>query len=113
MINDTKFPKYFRVDAIKMTCYILNRIVITPILNKTLYKLYKRKPIVSHFHAFGCKCLVLNNGKYNIGKFDVKVHERIFLVYSSFSKACRIFIKHILIIDEFVQVFPLHTFWKT
>ncbi|XP_050908932.1 uncharacterized protein LOC127122675 [Lathyrus oleraceus] len=47
-----------------------------PILKKTPYELFKgRKPNVSHFHIFGCKCFTLNNDKDNLGKFDEKSDE--------------------------------------
>lgn len=57
MTNETSQPKYFWVDAISTTCYVLNRILIRPMLNKTPYELLKgRKPNLSHLHVFGCKC---------------------------------------------------------
>ena len=75
--------KYFWADAISTTCYVLNRIFIRPILNKTPYELLRgRKPNVSHLHVFGCKCFILNNGRDNLGKFDAKADEGIFLRYS-------------------------------
>src|ERR1044072_8308269 len=57
-----------------------------PILKKTPYEIYKgRKPNISHLHVFGCKCFVHNNGKDNLGKFDAKSDEGIFLGYSKLS----------------------------
>ena len=53
-----------------------------PILKKTPYELFNgRKPNISHLHVFGCKFFVLNNGKENLGKFDAKSDEGIFLGY--------------------------------
>src|SRR4051812_39733909 len=105
MLNEGNLPKYFWTDAISTTCYVLNRILIRPILNKTPYELLKgRKPNVSHLHVFGCKCFVLNNGKDNLGKFDPKADEGIFLGYSQSSKAYRIYKKRILIVEESVHV---------
>lgn len=61
---------------------------------KTPYELFKgRKRNISHFHIFGCKCFVLNNEKDNLGKFDEKSDEVIFLGYSLTSKAYRIYNK--------------------
>lgn len=37
-----------------------------------------------------CKCFILNDRKDNLGKFDAKVDEGIFLGYSNSSKAFRI-----------------------
>ena len=105
MINENGLPKYFWADAINTACYVLNRILIRPILSKTSYELLKgRKPNVSHLHIFGCKCFVLNNGKENLGKFDSKADEGIFLGYSQSSKAYRVYNKRLLIVEEFVHV---------
>jgi len=64
MLNETELPKYFWADVVSTTCYVLNRVLIRPILKKTPYELFKgRKPNVSHLKVFGCKCFILNNGK--------------------------------------------------
>ena len=105
MLNDTNLPKYFWVEAINIACYIMNRALIWPILKKTPYELYKgRKPNISHLHVFGCKCFVLNNGKDNLGKFDAKSDEGIFLGYSLHSKAFRIYNKRTMVIEESIHV---------
>jgi len=83
----------------------MNIALIRPVLKKTPYELYKgRKPNISHLHVFGCKCFVLNNGKYKLGKFDAKSDEGIFLGYSSNNKAFRIYNKRTIIIEEFIHV---------
>ena len=83
----------------------MNRTLIRPILKKTPYELYNgRKPNISHLHVFGCKCLVLNNNKDNLGKFDAKSDEGIFLGYSLHSKAFRIYNKRTMIIEESIHV---------
>jgi len=83
LLNATDLPKYLWADAVSTTCYVLNRLVIRPILKKTLYKLLKgRKPNIFHLKVFGCKCFILNNRKNNLGKFDPKAYEGIFLGYS-------------------------------
>ena len=62
MLNENNFLKYFWVDAISTTCYVLNRVLIKPILKLTPYELFKgRKPIISHLKIFGCKWFILNN----------------------------------------------------
>ena len=59
LLNDTKLPKYFWADTIHTICYTLNIVLITPILKKAPYELYKgRKPNISHLRFFGCKCFV-------------------------------------------------------
>ncbi|KAG5524024.1 hypothetical protein RHGRI_030883 [Rhododendron griersonianum] len=79
--------------------------MIRPILNKTPYELWKgRKPNISHFRAFGCKCFVHNNDKDDLGKFDARSDEGIFVGYSTSSKAYRVFNKRTLVVKESVHV---------
>ena len=105
MLNEANIPKYFWADAVSTACYVMNRIIIRPILKKTPYELYKgRKPNISHLHVFGCKCFILNNGKDNLGKFDAKADEGIFLGYSLTSKAFRVYNKRIMTMEESIHV---------
>ena len=105
MLNETNLPKYLWADAVSTACYVSNRVLIRPILKKTPYELYKgRKPNISHLHVFGCKCFVHNNGKDNLGKFDSKSDEGIFLGYSLSSKAYRVFNKRTLVVEESMHV---------
>ena len=79
--------------------------MIHPILKKTPYELWNdRKPNISYFRAFGCVCFVHNNGKDNLGKFDSKANEAIFLGYSTTSKAYHVFNKRTLVVEESVHV---------
>ena len=105
LLNDSSLLKYFWPDAVNTACYVLNRVLVRPILKKTPYELYKgRKPNISHFKVFGCKCFVLNNDKDNIGKFDAKVDDDIFIGYSSHSHAYRIYNKCTMTVEESVHV---------
>ena len=64
MLNEYNVAKYFWADVASTTCYVLNRMLIKPILKITPYELFKgRKPNVAHLKIFGCTCFVLNNGK--------------------------------------------------
>jgi len=83
----------------------MNGVLIRPILKKTPYELFNgRKPNISHLRVFGCSCYVLNNGKENLGKFDEKDDHGIFIGYSINSHACRIYIKSLITVEEFVHV---------
>lgn len=105
MLCENGLPRYFWVEAVNTTCYVVNRAMIKPILKKTPYELLKgRKPNISHLRAFGFKCFVLNNNKDNLGKFDVKSNEAVFLSYSNSSKAYRVFNKRILLVKESVHI---------
>ena len=106
ILNESPLPKSFLSNVVNTTCYIMNRTLIRPILNKTPYELYfGRKPNISHFHIFGCKCYVHNNGKDNFDKFDSKSDKALFNRYFAFRKAFHVFIKRILKIKESIHVF--------
>ena len=88
ILDESPLLKFFWADAINAICYILNRALIRHILKKTLYELYfERKPNISHFHIFGCRCFVHNNGKDDLRKIDAKVDDVLFIEYSSTSEA--------------------------
>ncbi|XP_043692925.1 uncharacterized protein LOC122643365, partial [Telopea speciosissima] len=104
MINEYSLPKYFWAEAVNTACYVLNRVLIRPILLKTPYELYHNKlPKVDYFKVFGCICYILNT-KDNLGKFDAKADDGIFLGYSSNSRAYRVFNKKSLIIEESMNI---------
>ncbi|GAV63259.1 hypothetical protein CFOL_v3_06779, partial [Cephalotus follicularis] len=105
MLCENNLPKYLWAEAVNTACYIINRVMIRSILKKTPYEIFNdRKPNVSHLRPFGCKVFILNNGKDNLGKFDAKSDEGIFLDYSLNSKAYRVFNKRTLIIEESIHV---------
>jgi len=110
MLCEGNLPKYFWVETVNTACYILNRVLIGPILKKTPYELWNdKKPNISYFHVFGCKYFVHNNGKDNLGKFDSKADDAIFLGYSLHSKAYRVFNKRTLTIEESIHVVFIET----
>jgi len=105
MLSKSSLPKYFWADAVNTSCYVMNRVLIRPILKKTPYELFNgRKLNISHLRVFGCSCFVLNNGKENLGKFDEKVDLGIFIGYSLNSYAYRIYNKRLMAIEESVHV---------
>jgi hypothetical protein len=58
--------------------------------HKTAYELLTgKKPNVSYFRVFGCKCFILNK-KPEISKFASKVDEVIFLGYASNTHGYRV-----------------------
>lgn len=92
-------------EAISAECYVINRFMTHPILEKTPYELLKgRKPNISHLRTFGCRCYIYNNGKNNLGKFDARSDEGIFLGYSSHSKAFGVLNKRTKCVEESVDV---------
>ena len=76
MLNETLLLKYFWVDAVNTTSYILNRVLIRLILKKTTYELFKgRRFVLESSKGFCCKCFILNNGKEKLGKIYSKIDE--------------------------------------
>ena len=48
MLNENNLPKYFRAEVVNTSCYVLNRVLLRPILKKTPYELWKnKKPNIS------------------------------------------------------------------
>ena len=73
---------------------------------ETAYELLRRrKPNISHLRSFGCKCFVHNNSNDNLGKFDARSDDEIFLGYSLYSRAYRVFNKRLLKIEKSIHVF--------
>ncbi|KAJ9556623.1 LOW QUALITY PROTEIN: hypothetical protein OSB04_011237 [Centaurea solstitialis] len=74
-------------------CYTQNRTLIVKQTGKTAYEMVEqRKPNIDYFRVFGCKCYVLND-RDDLGKFEPKSDESIFIGYSHNSKAYRVFNK--------------------
>ena len=74
-------------------------------MKKTPYELFKgRRPVLSHIKVFGCKCFILNNGKENLGKFDGKADEGVFLGYDIQSHAYMVYNKRLMTVEESMHV---------
>ena len=80
-------------------------VLIRPILKKNPYKLYiGRKPNISHIKVFVCNCFISNNVKENLGKFNAKAYEGIFLKYSLNNHAYRVYNKKFMIVEEYMHI---------
>ena len=105
MLAENHLPSYFWAEVVSTACYVANRVLVRPQLKKTPYELLKeRKPNITFFRAFGCKCYILVNGKEDLGKFDSRSDEGIFLGYSERSKAYWVFNKRTLVVEESIHV---------
>jgi hypothetical protein len=62
-----------------------------------------RKPNISYFRVFGCKCYILKKGT-RLSKFQSKCDEGFLLGYSSCSKAYRVYNKTHGIVEEAYDV---------
>ncbi|GJX81832.1 retrovirus-related pol polyprotein from transposon TNT 1-94 [Tanacetum coccineum] len=104
MFNEQSLPQKFWCNAIDTSTYILNRILIRVILEKTPYKILRgMKPTLDYFRVFGSKCFILNTKDY-LTKFDPKSYKGVFLGYSQNSKAYIILNKHAMKIKESLNV---------
>lgn len=104
MLNDSNLPGNFWAEEVFTARYILNRILIRPLTNKTSYELfYKKKPKVSYFKIFGSKYFIFNT-KDNLDKFDAKYDKGIFVGYSNKSIAYRVFNTRTNTIEETLHV---------
>jgi len=105
ILSESSLPKYFWADVVSTSCYVMNRVLIRPILKKTPYELFNgRKTNISHLRVFGCSSFVLNNGKENLGKFDEKADKGIFIGYPSSSHGYRVYNKRLMIVEESIHV---------
>ena len=73
-------------------------------MKKTTYEIWNgKKPKVKYFRVFRSKCYILNDQE-NLGKFDAKSDEGIFLSYSTTSRAYRVFNKRTKTVMESINV---------
>ncbi|KAJ9561595.1 hypothetical protein OSB04_006755 [Centaurea solstitialis] len=93
MMAHSCVPQSFWAEAVSTACYTQNRTLIVKRTGKTAYEMVEqRKPNIDYFRVFGCKCYVLNDPD-DLGKFEPKSDESIFIGYSHNSKAYRVFNK--------------------
>ena len=91
-------------EAVNIACHTVNRVYFRLGTKKTPYELWKRrKPNVKYFRIFGSTCFILKN-RENVGKFDSRSDEGIFLGYSSIGKAYRVYNKRTMKVMGTVNV---------
>ena len=104
MLHNKDVARNLWAEAINTTCHTVNKVYIRPGTKKTPYKLWKgRKPNVKYFRIFGSTCFILKD-KENVGKFDSRNDEGIFLGYSFTSKAYWVYNKRTKKVMETVIV---------
>ena len=82
MIAESSMNEAYWAEAVNTACYTQNRAMINKAHDKTPFEIYKgKRPNISHFRIFGCKCFVLNNGKDQLRAFQAKSDEGVFLGY--------------------------------
>ena len=105
MLEDSKFSTYFWDKAINTTSYTQNISIVNQAQGKIPYQLMNNKnPTLYFLHVFGCKCFVLRNQGENLGKFEVKVDEAIFVGYAIAKKSYIVYNIRLNIVMESVHV---------
>jgi hypothetical protein len=90
MLDEHRTPMRFWANAISTACYISNWIFLRSILHLTPFELrFGRKPSVSHFRPFGCKCFVLKCS--NLDKFESHSFGGILLGYTPHGRSYRVY----------------------
>ena len=104
VLYNKDLAKNFRGEVVNTACHTVNRVYFRPGTKKTPYELWKgRKPNVKYFRIFGSTCFILKD-RENVGKFDLRSDEGIFLGYSSTSKAYRVYNKRTMKVMKTVTV---------
>nr|GFC59232.1 retrovirus-related Pol polyprotein from transposon TNT 1-94 [Tanacetum cinerariifolium] len=104
MLSTAKVPLFFWAEAVATTCFTQNRSLVIPRHEKTPYHIINdQKPSVKFFHIFGSTCYIVRDGE-NIDKMKEKGDACIFVVYSTQSRAYRVFNKRTRIIMESIHV---------
>ncbi|KAJ9566973.1 hypothetical protein OSB04_002939 [Centaurea solstitialis] len=104
MMAHSGVPKSFWAEAVATACYTQNRTLIVKRIGKTAYEMIEKcRSDIKHLRVFGCKCYILND-RDDLGKFDPKADESIFIGYSPHSKAYRVYNKRSQTILESTNV---------
>jgi hypothetical protein len=89
MLNEEKLSIGYWREVVSTSVYILSRGQLRINSNKTPYELwFGRAPSVKYFKVFGSKCYIKMIDE-NLGQFDARSDEGIFLGYASTKKAYR------------------------
>ncbi len=104
MMKENDISQGFWVEAIHTAVHILNKAHLRPKSDKTPYHLWFGRPAtIKHFKVFGIKCYIKNNDK-NLGKYDDRADEGIFLGYPANSKGYRCYNKRLLRMVDCIDV---------
>ena len=86
MLKEAKLHDSYWREAVYTTVYVQNRGQLRVNSHKTPYELWFGRPVsVKYFRVFGSKCYIKREDD-NLGKFEYRTNEGIFLGYSSTKK---------------------------
>jgi hypothetical protein len=104
MIDEYNAPERFWDEAVNTACYASNRLFPHRLLEKTPYELLNgKKPDVSFFRVFGCKCYIYKK-RHHLEKFQRHCDIGFLLGNSSKSKAYRVFNHATGVVEETYDV---------
>jgi hypothetical protein len=104
MMNEKNIGQTYWVEAIHTAVHVLNKSYLGPQSDKTPYELWFGRPTsIKHFRVFGSKCCIKNNDE-NLGKYDDRDDEGIFLGYATNSKGYRCYNKRLHKMVEYINV---------
>ncbi|GKE53443.1 retrovirus-related pol polyprotein from transposon TNT 1-94 [Tanacetum coccineum] len=104
MLIFSKSSLFLWAEAVATACYTQNRSLIHTRYNKTPYELLRdRKSELKYLHIFGALCYLTNDFK-DLGKLQPKADIGIFIGYSPYKKAYRIYNKRTKKIMETMNV---------
>jgi hypothetical protein len=90
MLSEYNVSHSFWAEAINTACFYSNHLYYHQFLENTPYEILNgRKPNITYFRVFGCKCYILKKGT-RLSKFEKKCDEGFLLGYSTTSKAYRV-----------------------
>nr|GEV53658.1 hypothetical protein [Tanacetum cinerariifolium] len=104
MLTFSKLPLFLWAEAITITCFVQNCLIIHKRFDKTPYELInKRKPNIKFFYVFGCRCYLINDYD-DVGKLKAKGDIEVFVGHAKNSAAFRVYNKRTQKIYESVNV---------
>ena len=104
MLHNKDVARNLWGEVVNIVCHTVNRMYFRLGTKKTPYELWKgRKPNVKYIRIFRSTCFILKD-RENVGKFDSRSDEGIFLGYSSTSKAYRVYNKRTMKVIKIVNV---------
>jgi hypothetical protein len=103
-MNEKNIGQTYWVEAIHTTVHVLNKAHLRPQCDKTPYELWFGRPTsIKHFRVFGSKCYINNNDE-NLGKYDDRANEGIFLGYVTNNKGYRCYNKRLHKMVDCIEV---------
>jgi hypothetical protein len=111
MMNERNIPQIYWVEAIHTTIHILNKDHLRPQSEKTPYELWFGRPAsIKHFKFFGSKCYIKNSDE-NLGKYDGRADEGMFLGYATNNKGYKCYNKRLHKLVDCIDIKLMKRSW--